>query len=65
MIVTWSGKLFTLRVSRYDFDRHDADLNQPQVVFVPLVIVGGGQTLVGVIERGIHPGAGLLVLVMS
>ena len=56
MIVTWSGKLFTLRVSRCDFDSYYANLNQPELALVLLVIVIAGDPVIDVLDPGANPG---------
>src|SRR5206468_2581977 len=54
MIVTWSGKLFTLRVSRCDFERDNEKLNQPEASIVTkVIIVAAGEMIVD----GSYPGA--------
>ncbi len=52
MIVTWSGKLFTLRVSRCDFDGDNTGLNQPELALIPLVVVVADDPVVDVLDPG-------------
>jgi hypothetical protein len=57
MIVTWSGKLFTLRVSRCDFGGDYAELDQLEAALVALVvIVAACNSVVDSPNPGTYPG---------
>jgi hypothetical protein len=50
MIVTWSGNLFTLRVSRCDFDGDYAELDQFEATVISLVVVIARDPIVNALD---------------